>query len=117
MRAELKELYSLDFDLTSYFPEDPNNFSFWIRAMIGPENEEGSESFDFKVCTPEWLQDNHSSEDVIFGRNLLLVFEYDFDRIQNYLSRYCNKCSGNNWREISTKLSRVGSWEFEDYSF
>ena len=118
MRAKLKEFYSLedfDLDLDSYWPDESDNFGFWARAMIGPENKEGAESFDMQICTPAWLKSEHSDSEIIFGRHMLIVFEYDFDRIKNKVSRYCDSCYGKNWQEIAEKLSRIGYWEFEDY--
>ncbi|MCU8085410.1 immunity 8 family protein [Shewanella sp. SM23] len=116
MRAQLKEFYSLDFDLNSYWPDESDNFGFWVRAMIGPEGEEGAESFDMQICTPEWLKSKHSDNEVVFGSHMLIVFEYDLDRIKNKVSSYCNSCSGKTWQEIAEKLSRIGYWEFEDYT-
>jgi len=115
MRAKLKELYSLDFDLDSYWPEQPDNFGFWVRAMVGPENEEGSESFDIQICTPEWLKSKHSEDEILFGRHMLIVFDYDLDRIKQKISKYCDGCSGEKWQEVGGKVSRIGYWEFEDY--
>ena len=58
MRAKLKEFYSLedfDLDLDSYWPDESDNFGFWARAMIGPENKEGAESFDMQRNGPQLL--------------------------------------------------------------
>lgn len=115
MRAKLKEFYSLDFDLNSYWLDEFDNFVFWVRAMIGPDTEEGAESFDMQICTPTWLISQHSESEVIFGRHMLIVFEYNLDRIKSKVSRYCDSCSGKDWPEIVEKLSRIGYWEFEDY--
>jgi len=115
MRAKLKEFYSLDFDLNSYWPDQLDNFGFWVRAMVGPEDGEGSESFDIQVCTPEWLKSRYSDDEVLSGRHMLIVFEYDLDKIKNKVSSYCDSCSGKTWQEIAGKLSRIGYWEFEDY--
>lgn len=116
MKAKLKRLHSPDIDIQTYWPEDMQNFSFLLQAMIGPDDSDGEESFDIEVCTPEWLRSQYSSEDIIMGRHLLIVFDYDFDRIKSYISRYCDQCQGENWDEISLKLGRIGRWEFEDYT-
>ncbi|WP_100550811.1 immunity 8 family protein [Caedibacter taeniospiralis] len=116
MRAKLKEFYSLDLDIDSYWSDQLDNFGFWVRAMIGPEGEEGVESFDIRICTPKWLISKYSAEEVLFGRHMLIVFEYDLDRIKNKISRYCDSCFGETWQEIANKLSRIGYWEFEDYT-
>jgi hypothetical protein len=115
MQAKLKELFSLDFDLATFWPEKPDNFGFWLRAMIGPEDHAGADSFDIHVCTPEWLKSNYSVSDTVWGRHFLIVFEYDRARIEAAIVRYCERCFGNDWQEIAQKISRIGYWEFEDY--
>lgn len=115
MRAKLKRLHSPDMDLETFWPEDPNNFGFLLQAMIGPEDQEGEESFDMQVCTPEWLKAKYSDSDILFGYYHLIVFEYDMQRIERKIARYCEHCVGENWQEIANKLSRIGRWEFEDY--
>lgn len=116
MKAKLKYLHSPDIDLDSFWPEDPENFGFLLQAMIGPENQKGEESFDMQVCTPDWLKTHHRQEDIVFGRHLLIVFEYDINLIKNKISRYCDDCIGENWQSISARLGRIGRWEFEDYT-
>ena len=115
MKAELKDLVSLDFDPKTYSPEYPENFGFWLRAMIGLENEEGAESFDIHICTPDWIKANYDDHEILFGRHMLLVFEYDYEGIRKRISDYCHECTGENWPEIAERLSRIGYWEFEDY--
>jgi hypothetical protein len=53
MRAELKSL-DLDPD-PSTLPDDPAEFSFLARMIVGPPGTPGEESFDVTVCSPEWL--------------------------------------------------------------
>ena len=69
MKAVLKHLHAVDFDLATFYPEDPTCFSFSLRAMIGPEGEEGSVSFDFLVVTPNWLIANRKEDEIVFGRH------------------------------------------------
>jgi hypothetical protein len=115
MKAKLKRLHSPDIDLATFFPEEPDNFGFLLQAMIGPDNQEGEESFDIQICTPKWLQSRYSESEVLFGYHHLIVFEYDLRRIENTISKYCDGCTGVSWQEIARKLSRIGHWEFEDY--
>jgi hypothetical protein len=116
MRAIIKDIYSLDIsDLNSYYPEDPKNFCFHLRLIIGPEEEEGEESFDIEVCTPKWLIENHNKDDIIIGRHYLIVFEYNIERIIQKVKSYCESSTYNSWKEASEKIGRLGKWEFEDY--
>lgn len=116
MRAELKEIHSPDIELESFWPEDTKNFGFYLEAMIGPEGQEGEESFGFQVCTPAWLETHYSETDVLFCRHMIIVFEYDVSRIKSSLSNYCERCFGETWQDIANALARIGHWEFEDYT-
>lgn len=116
MRPEVKGLHSPDvFDLQAYVPEEPECFSLLLQIMAGVAGEDGEESFDVQVCTPMWLAQNHKQSEVVIGRHLLIVFEYDYARLVNLIHSYCNNCVGDTWDEVATKLGRLGKWEFEDY--
>ena len=116
MRAEIKNIYSFDIDdLERYRPEHAESFSFHLRLIAGPQNEAGEESFDLRVCTPQWLLDNHRKDDVIIGRHYLIVMEYNYERILKTITDFCDTCEGTTWTEVAQKLGRLGHWEFEDY--
>lgn len=117
MRAELKRIHSPDIeDLLQFSPDDPERFSFLLQAIVGPLHKEGEESFDIEVCTPEWLSENHEKNDIVFGRHLLIVFDYNYERIVNKIKSYVEKCEGDTWDKIAEQIGRIGKWEFEDYS-
>ncbi len=116
MRAQLKELLITDIDISSYWPEVEDNFEFYVQAIIGVEGEEGGDTFGFQVCTPKWLISNHDVSDVIFPRNMIIVFEYDLEQIERKISLKCEKISGKDWLEIAQQLNKIGSWEFENYT-
>ena len=117
MRAKLKKVHSPDIeDLVNYLPENPESFSFLLQALVGPSDEEGEESFDIEVCTPKWLSENYKREDIIIGRHLLIVFNFNFDRIFQKIKSFVENCNGDTWGEIAEKVGRIGKWEFEDYS-
>ena len=114
MRDQLKRLHSPDVDLSKFWPEDEACFGFLLQAFVGPDNEEGDESFSFTVCTPRWLERENQGR-VVFGANHLIVHEYNLSKIEAHLKRYCERCMGSNWAEVAAKVARVGRWEFEDY--
>jgi hypothetical protein len=117
MRAQLKRLHSPDVhDLENFAPKPANDFGFLLQLMVGPEGVEGEESFDVMVCTPEWLKRTSKLSDFVIGRHRLIVFEYDHPRLRAFLARRCEKCVGDTWLEIAEQLSRLGRWEFEDYT-
>ena len=116
MNAELKRVHSPDIqNLERYIPENPENFGFLLQAMIGPEGQDGEESFDIEVCTPKWLEEKYSLEDVIIGRHHLIIREYNYARLVGVIRKYLQQCSGEDWTQVGEKVSRLGLWEFEDY--
>jgi len=118
MRAELKRLSSTDVDMQSFVPDDEGIFGFWCHAEIGPAYEDGTDLFQFCVCSPAWLASEMSSgrsPEPMFGRDLILMNAYDFGKVFALIDRYLARCTGETWDEIAPKIGRVGSWEFEDY--
>jgi hypothetical protein len=117
MHAIIKGIHSpdiLDID-ENYQPENKNNFGFLLQLLIGAREEEGYESFDIMVCSPGWLVENRYQDKIIMGRHYLIMFEYDYQRLLNWLNNYVARCTGDTWQQCVEKLSRLGKWEFEDY--
>jgi hypothetical protein len=116
MRAELKELHSPDVhDLATFVPDDPARFGVLIQLIAGPEGEPGEESFDVVVCTPAWLSDQVRAHGPLSGRHHLVVETFDWPVLREYFANLVRGCEGRDWREVATKLSRHGAWEFEDH--
>lgn len=115
MKAKLKNLYSLDFDLVSYWPDESDKFGLWLRAIVGPVDQPGEESFDIFVCTPGWIKERCSSQRAIWARHTLIVLEYDVNAIRSHISTKIESCSADDWSGLANQLSRIGAWEFEDY--
>ncbi|MDE9436697.1 immunity 8 family protein [Xenorhabdus bovienii] len=113
MKANLKALWSDHFLLEEFVPPDNDNFSLWIELSIGVRDEEGADYFQVQICTPEWLC-THKWEPELM-RHLLLVRRYDLNEITKIITDYIDQCEGDDWMEIAQKLSRVFSWEYEDY--
>jgi hypothetical protein len=115
MIAELKGLHSPDVaDLRDWTPET-DEFAVLLQIVAGPPGTPGAESFDVTLCSPTWVAARTAEAKVIEGCHLLVVQEYDYDLIHDYLSRRVSTCEGESWREVAQKLSRLGRWEFEDY--
>jgi hypothetical protein len=116
MRAEIKNLFSLEVDdLEGFVPSDPDTFRIPIRLVAGPQGEKGEESFDFVVCSPSWLAKEVNEHMVLLLRHRLLLKSFDFRKVRNFIERYVRGCEGATWNEVATKLARLGHWEFEDY--
>jgi Immunity protein 8 len=118
IQAELRYLHSPDlFDLPNYQPDKPDYFCLLIQAMIGTKDSLGEESFDFIVCTPQWLADQMSKTGYVFGKNYLLLLNYDYSLILQTIKQLCDESQGKDWETVANSLSRYGQWEFENYDF
>jgi len=101
-------------DLENYVPEDPEIFRFGVQVTVGAEGEEGVDSFDIKVVSPKWILFN-GTEKIFMGRHYLIMLNYDFDRLKNFIVSYIESCTGNTWKEVADKVGRLGKSEYEDY--
>jgi hypothetical protein len=116
MRAQLRLLFSPDADpLQDYAPEDPERFGIFVQAMIGPEGTEDAESFDFMVCSPNWLQNELRERGAIFGHGYLFLDRYAYRALLGTFTTFCQGIEGPDWPTIGARLNRYGRWEFEDY--
>ena len=116
VRAKIKRLHSPDVpNVETYVPEDPRDFGFLLQIMVGPGGGEGEESFDVVVCSARWISHHLGPEGILVGRHYLVVDSYDYPRLEGFLRRYVDQCSGSTWEEVAFRLGRLGKWEFEDY--
>lgn len=114
--AQVKALMTVEHEpLESLTLKDPECFDVVVRAMVGPLGQEGEESFDVRVCTPESLAQICEKDGFVFGRHRLVVNSYSPAKIRSVLTKFIERCSGDSWQEVAEKVSRIGLWEFEDY--
>ena len=119
MKANLRHLISPDIDERVFWPDEEDCFCFAVDALVGPDGEPGEEAFGFRVCTPKWIATRMINRDFVdfgvFGKNLIIVKEYDWDAIRKMVATLCANTTGKDWQEVASKLSRFGRWEFEDH--
>ena len=116
MLAEVKAILTIDHgELETCVPPDPTDFCVAVRAIVGPRNQEGEESFDVKVCTPAWINRFCQERGAVLGRHYLIVSAYNPALIRSVLTKQIERCSGSSWGDIAAKLRQIGHWEFEDY--
>ena len=101
-------------DLEGYRPLG-DEFALLLQMLIGPDGGEGEEAFDVQVVSPAWLERCYAGDGLAGGDGRLLVFGYDWSRIESYLQKRVSACTGSDWQEVAGKLSRFSRWEFEDY--
>lgn len=51
----------------------------------------------------------------VCGCHHLIVAEYKLTAITAVITKFVERCSGESWAEVASKLSRIAAWEFEDY--
>jgi len=113
MRAEIKGIYSdcID-DLENYYRTGP--FLFHLIVELGPQGEEGADSFNVTVCSPAGLEE-YLMSDILVGRHMFFMREFRFDKFKKFIEKTFLIYEEDNWLDLAEKLSRYGAWEFEDY--
>ena len=115
MKAVLKDIFFVyeTFNFESYSPDDDENFSIDLLLQIGAEDSgKSADNFDLCVCTPGWINKNSWVPKLM--RHTLIIRRYDKEIIKKVINDYIDKCEGNDWMELASKLSRVFFWEYED---
>lgn len=115
MMGKLKGLHSPDVPSLSTWVPESAEFAILIQIVAGPPDSPGEESFDVTLCTPGWVKAQAEREGVFSARHHLIVVEYSYDKVYQYISKYLSTCTGSTWNEVAMKISRLGHWEFEDY--
>ena len=118
IRAELNAILCSDVpdgDFSAFCPDDPKCFSCALQLIVGVHNHGGGESFQLTICTPQWLEENYPEEDIVIGKNLLIVFDFNRPRIVQWFNHFIERCTGETWADIAKQISYIGVWEFEDY--
>ncbi|SEL64190.1 Immunity protein 8 [Stigmatella aurantiaca] len=116
MRAEIKSLSAvMTDDLEHFSPEDPDVFSVPMTLTVGTPDSPGGDNFEFQVCSPRYLASEVRDGGVLLVRHRLLMNAFDIQKVRQFVERYVRGCEANTWEELANKLSRLGTWEFEDY--
>lgn len=114
--AQVKGISTWEGDhLELHVPQDPQKFCVLVRATVGPRGEDGADSFDINVCTPEWLKDQVEQEGFALGLHRLFVKTYDPAQIKKLITKFIERYTGDSWREVAEKISGIAQWEFESY--
>ena len=115
MRARLNSYFSPDVDdLESFRPAKPDDYGYLLTLYVGADDDQpGEEVFYIVVCTPEWLRARYASDDLVIGHQYLIVFDYGFTKIENFIREYVESCEAPSWTELMRRVGMLGSWEFE----
>lgn len=116
MKAIIKSIFAnCGAALCDCVPENLGNFHVLVNLTIGPDDQEGGDDYSLEVCTPVWLDHYIQNFGSRMGRHMLLVNEFDADKILALIERTIRRCERPDWAETSVVLSRYFAWEFEDY--
>ncbi|MDX8149505.1 Imm8 family immunity protein [Lentzea sp. BCCO 10_0061] len=115
MKAVVRYFVSPDVDLENFRPDDPENFSFLLEAIVGPSDGEGEELLQLNVCTLASLTSTVSSDRIVFGRSLVIVGTSKISEILGAVRSAIERVEAESWAQAASRLSRLGFYEFEDY--
>jgi immunity protein 8 of polymorphic toxin system len=114
VRARLKSLRSDEIaDLRPWAPPVSDDFAVPLVLEVGALGLRGRERFDLLVATPRWLAHRHGKAGAVVGHGLLIVFEWDLQRIRAFLAREVERCAGRTWPEVARSVGRLARWEGE----
>ncbi len=112
MRARLKRLHSDEIpDLAGWRPPRADDFAVPLVLEVGVLGQRGRERFELLAATPAWLRARHPQGGGVLGAGLLLVFEWDYQRIRELLAREVEACTGRSWPEVARRVGRFARWE------
>lgn len=115
MRARFLDISSAQAgDLEKYRPLE-DAFAFEALFYVAVEGEEGEAAFDLFICSPQWLVENLSPGTIISGRHYLIMKQYNYERLIQFMKEFVNGCEGDDTIEVLQKVGRLGLWEFEGF--
>jgi hypothetical protein len=114
MHGRLISLKTVDGEDLASVARAPGSFATHVRAMVGPSDGPGEESFDLLVCNAMWLS-GELTKGFRWGHGLLVVSDWDLALVERAVSDLVSHASGPDWRHVAEKLARYADWEFADY--
>lgn len=116
MIPEIKGIFLVDFgDFGEFAPEDPSDFCVDLRVMIGPQHQDAAESFNFTVCSPEWIKKECAADGFIWRWDVLIVNEYNRIEIKKIIEKFIARSAAPTWLQVAEQISRRSNWEFDNY--
>ena len=111
MKARLDGIYSIDLPSgPPALPETPEHCWIVVQADIGPEGEQGADTFTFYVTTPSFLNDLGETP----SRSTIVLKRFDWNAVEAEISQRCEKAKGKTWEALARQIE--GHWEFDSYT-
>lgn len=89
-------------------PADRSDVDFWMNFTIGPDSTAG-DNYQVHVVTPKALNNNPNK------KHSVVLNYYDWQALLKEIDNILEQCQGQDWQEMSEKLSKFLYWEFEGY--
>jgi hypothetical protein len=109
--AELLSVTSSEIEyLELYEPKTPDLFCIPLTVYYNIIPTDGlTHSIHLNLCTPSWIRDVLMEDTPIFlGTNLLVVNNYDYNSIFEFLNEYISNLKGLDSQEIILKMNDLG---------
>lgn len=104
MIPEIRWLYSPDVDLPTFSPDARAPWGFLLQIGLGVHGEEGEDSFDLMVCSPQWIEVHYGAEALVDGRHHLFMLRYSYSALQDELKRRVEQAAAATWDEVVSKF-------------
>ena len=88
-------------------PEDPFDCEVLFRAVVGPKDGEGAETFVFSVITPTRLA---QIPDPMWGKGRLIVTRFDWAPVVRAVAELLVECAAPTWNEVVAQLDLSLRW-------
>ena len=108
---EIKSIISTEYDYGA-LPEDLEDGEVSIDVEIGIKGQEGADIFYLTAITPKAISGRPEKK---WGRGYLIMPSFSWKEVNSSLEKLLMHCSGEDWKEISTKLSKELLWEYDNY--
>jgi hypothetical protein len=83
-----------------FHPQDPEDFSFLLQALVGPADGPGEESLQFIVCTPRSIRKKLATQPIVFGRSLVIVETWGAERILAGIRLAIERIDAPTWNAV-----------------
>lgn len=102
-------------NIRTWKPENPHKFFEPVSLDIGLKSKKEADTFLIYVATPAGLSTLQEKSGVLAARPLLVMTEYDYDDLWNWLEKIVKKCEEDTWNTCVEHLRLYFNWEYDDY--
>ena len=104
---EIRSIHSPDIDPPT-LPDDPYDCDIRFRAVIGPADQPGEETFEFSVITPTRLA---RSADPLWGRGRLIMPMFEWAAVIQSVATLLARAARPTWAEVAVELNKDLFWD------